>query len=99
MYLICTTNAVESMTSCGTFLLAESWTVIEPGMPTAERKLGSLAGLSPGGCSTDASHVATRGRSFQRFTESVFHGLVEPVRDLPWLGQPRVDDEWSGLSE
>ncbi|XP_068180475.1 protein LYRIC isoform X4 [Antennarius striatus] len=23
---------------------------------------------------------------------------TEPVRDLPWLTQPRVDDEWSGLS-
>lgn len=21
------------------------------------------------------------------------------MRDLPWLSQPRVDDEWSGLSK
>lgn len=25
--------------------------------------------------------------------------IVEPVRDLSWLGRPRVDDEWSGLSK
>ncbi|TMS10658.1 protein LYRIC isoform X1 [Larimichthys crocea] len=25
-------------------------------------------------------------------------GTAEPVRDLPWLSQPRVDDEWSGLN-
>ncbi|XP_041798371.1 protein LYRIC-like isoform X2 [Chelmon rostratus] len=49
----------------------ESWTVIETGMPAAERNLVSLAGLS---------------------AES------QPVRDLPWLSQPRVDDEWSGLN-
>lgn len=24
---------------------------------------------------------------------------AEPVRDLPWLSQPKVDDEWSGLSK
>ncbi|XP_056900287.1 protein LYRIC-like isoform X1 [Takifugu flavidus] len=47
----------------------ESWTVIEPGMPTTERKLVTFAGLN-----------------------------AEPVRDLPWLSQPRVDDEWSGLN-
>nr|XP_046256020.1 protein LYRIC-like isoform X2 [Scatophagus argus] len=47
----------------------ESWTVIEKGIPTAERNLVSLAGLS-----------------------------AEPVRDLSWLSQPRVDDEWSGLN-
>lgn len=23
---------------------------------------------------------------------------AEPVRDLPWLSQPKVDDEWSGLN-
>lgn len=65
-------------------------------MPTAERK---LAGLNAGGRTVDVSRVSTRWRSFQHFTDSVFYCLVEPVRDLPWLGQPRVDDEWSGLSE
>lgn len=68
-------------------------------MPTAERKLASLGGLNAGGCTMDVSDVATRWRSFHHFTDWVFYRLVEPVRDLPWLGQPRVDDEWSGLSE
>lgn len=49
----------------------ESWTVIERGMPTTERSLVSLTGLS---------------------------AEPQPVRDLPWLSQPRVDDEWSGLN-
>lgn len=39
-------------------------------MPTAERKLMSLAGLNPGGCTTHTSHVATRWRRFQRLTDS-----------------------------
>lgn len=81
------------------FFLAESWTVIETGMPTAERKLVSLAGLNAGGRTKDVSGVATRWRSFQGFTDLLFYCLVEPVRDLRWLSQPRVDDEWSGLSE
>ncbi|KAM8733871.1 protein LYRIC-like isoform 1-T1 [Acanthopagrus schlegelii] len=52
----------------------ESWTVIEAGIPTSERNLVSLAGLS----------AAT--------------AEPQPVMDLPWLSQHRVDDEWSGLN-
>lgn len=92
-------NTTELMKVIRNVFLAESWTVIETGMPTAERKLVSLAGLNTGGRTMDMSGVATRWRSFQHFTDSVFYCLVEPVRDLPWLSQPRVDDEWSGLSE
>ncbi|XP_030250248.1 protein LYRIC-like isoform X3 [Sparus aurata] len=53
----------------------ESWTVIEAGIPTSERNLVSLAGLS----------AAT--------------AEPQPVMDLPWLSQHRVDDEWSGISK
>ncbi|XP_068613205.1 protein LYRIC-like [Brachionichthys hirsutus] len=31
-------------------------------------------------------------------TASLSGRSAEPVRDLPWLTQPRVDDEWSGLN-
>ncbi|KAM3613625.1 uncharacterized protein V6R79_002535 [Siganus canaliculatus] len=51
----------------------ESWTVIEPGIPTSERNLVSLTGLNAAAAEP------------------------QPVMDR-WLGQPRVDDEWSGLN-
>lgn len=65
-------------------------------MSTGERKLVSLAGLNAGGCTVNMSPLD--GVVFNTLL-TVFYVLVEPVRDLPWLGQPRVDDEWSGLSE
>lgn len=64
-------NAIELMKIIWNVFLTESWTGIETGMPKAERKLVSLAGLNAGGCTMAVSRVATRWRSLP-FTDSVF---------------------------
>lgn len=81
--------------------VSESWTVIDAAVPTTEPHAVSLAGLKAGkydywverdlgGC------VPLDGTVTELLILCI---SAEPVRDLPWLSQPKVDDDWSGLSK
>lgn len=83
--------------------VSESWTVIEAGAPATERNPVPLAGLSAGKYTTNWC-VWARCSQFSQLSSGLQVDdsscvFAEPVRELRWLGQPRVDDEWSGLSE
>lgn len=75
--------------------------MIDAAVPTTEPHAVSLVGLKAG--KYDELLERGSGRCLPlngTFSESHFLCIsAEPVRDLPWLSQPKVDDEWSGLSK
>lgn len=89
--------------------VSESWTVVDRPPPSSDLNLVSLSGLGVGAArkftqwsdryKTKLHWVVPFPQTFSvfPFQTPVFVG-PQPVSDLPWPGQPRVDDEWSGLS-